>query len=169
MTRMTFWLCKGREIIEINNHRSRRMSCHRRQNNPFPVSSKGPLECHEAGGAPQGTWDLLIHLLASFGVIFYVRINPCPVHMLFGIFLYLICWEMAYRVDGLDTPLEVLPVWLTSVLSGAVHHLFKIIKKFINYIGHEKRRTTWSHVEMLLRWITISNNLSNVNGRLKMT
>ena len=39
-------------------------------------------------------------------------------------------------------------------------------QKFINYIGHKKRRTTWSHVEMLLRWITISNNLSNINGRL---
>ena len=51
MTRMTFWLCKGREISR-NNHRSRHMSCHRRRNNPFPVSSKGPLECHEAGGAP---------------------------------------------------------------------------------------------------------------------
>ena len=89
MTRMMFWLCKGREISR-NNHRSRHMSCHRRRNNPYPVSSKGPLECHEARGAPwvPETFDTF---LASFGVIFYVRIDSCPVHMLFGIFLYLVC------------------------------------------------------------------------------
>ena len=51
MTRMMFWLCKEREISR-SNHRSRHMSCHRRQNNPCQVSSKDPLGCHEAGGAP---------------------------------------------------------------------------------------------------------------------
>ena len=51
MTRMMFWLCKEREISR-SNHRSRHMSCHRLQNNQYPVSSKDPLECHEAGGAP---------------------------------------------------------------------------------------------------------------------
>ena len=51
MTRMMFWLCKEREISR-SNHRSRHMSCHRRQNNQYQVSSKDPLGCHEAGGAP---------------------------------------------------------------------------------------------------------------------
>ena len=51
MTRMMVWLCKGKGISR-SNHRSRHMSCHRRQNNQYQVSSKGPLECHEAGGAP---------------------------------------------------------------------------------------------------------------------
>ena len=48
--------------------------------------------------------------LASLGVIFYVRINPCPVHMLFGIFPVPCLLRDGLRVDGLDTPLEVLPV-----------------------------------------------------------
>ena len=51
MTRMMFWLCKEREISR-SNHRSRHMSCHRRQNNQCQVSSKDPLGCREAGGAP---------------------------------------------------------------------------------------------------------------------
>ena len=51
MTRMMFWLCKGKGISR-SNLRSRHMSCRRRQNNQYQVSSKGPLGYHEAGGAP---------------------------------------------------------------------------------------------------------------------
>ena len=98
-----FWLCKGREISR-NNHRSRHMSCHRRQNNPFPVSSKGPLVCHEAGVAPwvlETFWYILgifwCNLLCphqSLSSTYVVWHFPVPCLLRDGL-----------RVDGLDTPL----------------------------------------------------------------
>ena len=60
MIRMMFWLCKEREISR-SNHRSRHMSCHQRQNNQYQVSSKDPLGCHEAGGAPWVPETFFIH------------------------------------------------------------------------------------------------------------
>ena len=121
MTRMMFWLCKEREISR-SNHRSRHMSCHRRQNNQYQVSSKGPLECHEAGGAP---W-----VSETFWYIPGIAwCNPlCPHRFQSSTYVVLhspVPWLLrdGLRVDGLNTPLEVLPVWLTSVLSGAFHHL----------------------------------------------
>ena len=121
MTRMMFWLCKGREILR-NNHRSRHMSCHRRWNNQYPVSSKGPLECHEARGAPwvlETSWCILGISWCNLLCPHQFQSNTCDV-LHFPV-PYLL--RDGLRADGLDTPLEVPPVWLTSVLSGAFHHL----------------------------------------------
>ena len=121
MTRMMFWLCKEREILR-SNHRSRHMSCHRRWNNQYQVSSKGPLGCHEAGGAP---W-----LPETFWYILGITwCNPlCPHQFLSSTYVVLhspvpCLLRDGLCVDGLNTPLEVPLVWLTSVLSGAFHHL----------------------------------------------
>ena len=101
------------------------MSCHRRWNNQFQVSSKGPLECHEAGGAswvPETFWyipgiawcnPLCLHQFLSSTYVVLHSLVP-----------YLL--RDGLHVDGLDTPLEVPLVWLTSVLSGAFHHLLII-------------------------------------------
>ena len=79
-------------------------------------------------------------------------------------------FHVLYRSNSNHKCLVDLFYLLSAKYMKHIHTItFKIIKKLINYIGHEKRRTTWSRVEMLLRWITISNNLSNINGRLKMT
>ena len=121
MTRMMFWLCKGRETLR-NNHRSRHKSCHWRRNNQYQVSSKDPLGCHEAGGAPwlpETFWyipgiawcnPLCPHRFQSSTCV--VLHSPVPYLLRDGL-----------RVDSLNTPLEVPLVWLTSVLSGAFHHL----------------------------------------------
>ena len=119
MTRMMFWLCKGREISR-NNHRSRHMSCHRRWNNQCQVSSKSPLGCHEAGGAP---W-----LLETFWYIPGIAwCNPLCPHQFQSSTYVVLHFPVPYslrdglRVDGLNTPLEV--PRLTSVLSGAFRRL----------------------------------------------
>ena len=98
------------------------MSCHRRWNNQCQVSSREPLVCHEAGGAPwlietfwytPGTACCNPLCLHQFQSNTYVALHsPVPYLLRDGL-----------REDGLDTPLEVPLVWLTSVLSGAFHHL----------------------------------------------
>ena len=98
------------------------MSCHRRRNNRCQISSRDPLVCHEAGGAP---W-----LLKTFWYIPGIAwCNPlCPHRFQSNTYValhspvpYLL--RDGLHVDGLDTPLEVPLVLLTSVLSGAFHHL----------------------------------------------
>ena len=121
MTRMMFWLCKEREISR-SSHRSRHMSCHWRQNNQYQVSSKDPLGCHEAGGAPwvlETFWYIpgiawcSLQCPHQFKSNTYVVLHsPVPYLLRDGL-----C------ADGLDTPLEIPLVWLTSVLSGAFHRL----------------------------------------------
>ena len=121
MTRMMFWLCKGRETSR-NNHRSRNMSCHWRRNNQCQVFSRDPLVCHEAGGAP---W-----LLETFWYIPGIAwCNPLCLHWFQSNTYVVLHSPVPYLLrdglheDGLDTPLEVPLVWLTSVLSGAFRRL----------------------------------------------
>ena len=121
MTRMMFWLCKGRETLR-NNHRLIHMSCHQNWNNPCQVSSRDPLVCHEAGEAP---W-----LLETFWYIPGIAwCNPLCPHQFQSSTYVVLHSAVPYllrdglRADSLDTPLEVPLVWLTSVLSGAFHHL----------------------------------------------
>ena len=121
MTRMMFWLCTGRETLR-NNHRSRHMSCHRRWNSQCQASSRDPLVCHEAGGAlrlPETFWYIsgiawcnLICPHRFLSSTYVVLHSPVPYSLRDGL-----------REDGLNTPLEVPLVWLTSVLSEAFHHL----------------------------------------------
>ena len=121
MTRMMFWLCKEREISR-SNHRSRHMSCHRRQNNQCQVSSKDPLGCREAGGDP---WLLetfwYIPGIAWCNLLCPHRFQSNTYVVLHSPVPYLL--RDGLHVDGLDTPLEVSLVRLTLVLSGAFHHL----------------------------------------------
>ena len=121
MTRMMFWLCKERETSR-NNHRLIHMSCHQNWNNRCQVSSRDPLVCDEAGEAP---W-----LLETFWYIPGIAwCNPlCPHQFQSSTYVALhspvpCLLRDGLCADGLDTPLEVLRVWLTSVLSEAFHHL----------------------------------------------
>ena len=154
MTRMMFWLCKVREILR-NNHRSRHMSCHRRHNNQYPVSSKGPLECHEVGGAP---W-----VLETFWYILSISwCNPlCPHQFLSSTY---VVWHFlvpcllrdGLHADGLDTPLEVPPVWLTSVLSGADHHLLIVRLKSQYLLAKRGTCLLWCGQPCCVSWYTVA-------------
>ena len=121
MTRMKFWLCKGRETLR-NNHRLIHMSYHRSWNNPCQASSRDSLVCHEAGGAlwlPGTTWYIPGIFWCNPLCPHWFQSNTCaPLHSSVP------CLQRdGLCVDGLDTPLEVLLVLLTSVLSEANHHL----------------------------------------------
>ena len=120
MTRMMFWLCKGREISR-SNHRSRHMSCHQNWNNPCQVSSRDPPVCHEAGEAPwlletfwyipgiAGCNPLCLHQFQSST---YVALH-CPVPCLL---------RDGLHVDGLNTPLEALRRGLCCWSEMSLYH-----------------------------------------------
>ena len=121
MTRMMFWLCKGRKFREIITDQD------------IWVTIEG--EIINTQFPPRALWDVMRQegllgylrpfdaFLASLGVIFYVRINSSPITcdcFAFSCTLFAERWPSCRR---LRYSLEVPPVWSTSVLSGAFHHL----------------------------------------------
>ena len=131
------------------------MSCHRRQNYQCQVSSKDPLVCHEAGGAP---W-----LLETFWYIPGTAwCNPLCPHQ-FQSNTYVVSHSpVPYLLrdglceDGLDTPLEVHLVWLTSVLSGAFHHLLTVPLKSQYLLAKRGTCLLWCGQPCCVSWYTVA-------------